>query len=160
MNSVKKLLKSENIFYDGTFDVNDILQNCADECSFLHSRDLTSINNDVHHSLSTLPNISTNNVRKLSEKLQGYHFIDDISHIKKGKYIRWINKIDPLCTLKLGGIVNDIKFLSNGTHILIFNKYMNQNIQFQYDNVLLFQKLSIEEELILVAKDIASETAI
>jgi hypothetical protein len=156
MNTLRTLLKSENIQYDGMFDVNDILKKCNDDYSFLHNNDISSIRDNVYQSLSSLPSISADKTKGLSIKLDGYHLIDDISHIRKGRYVRWININDSLCTLKHGGIVVDIKFLNNGTHILILNKYMNRNIQFRYDNVLLFEKLSIEEELILVA----SETAI
>ena len=156
MNYIKKLLKSENIHNDDTFDVNPILIGCCEDNSFLHDNCTTSIYHNVSHSLSTLPSISEQEIIMLSTKLSRYHYIDDVSHIQKGEYIRWIHKKDTLHTPKLGGIVIDIKFLNDGTHIFIYNKYTNRKIQFRYDNVLLFQKLSLDEELILLAQELSS----
>ena len=158
MNFIRKILKSESIKYDDTFDVHDILNNLTDDnYSFPHNTDITSIRENVRNSLLSFQNISSEDIKTLQSKLFAYHFVDDISHITKGKYVRWINKDDSFYLLKYGGIVMDIKFLNNGIHIVIFNKNLNRVIQFKYDNVLLFQKLSIEEELILVARDIAQD---
>ena len=47
-----------------------------------------------------------------------------------------------------GGIVADIKFLENGTYILVKNS-LNRFIQYKYDECITFQKLSVEELLLL-----------
>ena len=49
-----------------------------------------------------------------------------------------------------GGIVMDIKFLDNGTHVLCMNN-MRRFIQYKFDECYTFQKLSTEEQLILMA---------
>jgi hypothetical protein len=66
--------------------------------------------------------------------------------------VRWINKNDTSNILNIGGVVTDICFLDNGTHFLIFNRYMKRNIQIQFDKIFLFQKLSSDEEMILYLK--------
>jgi hypothetical protein len=48
--------------------------------------------------------------------------------------------------LTKGGIVADIKFLENGTYILVKNA-LNRFIQYKYDECITFQKLSVEEIL-------------
>ena len=70
--------------------------------------------------------------------------------------------------LKIGGIVTNIKFLDNGTHILIYNTNQKKFIQIKFDDVLLFQKLTFEEEIkfsigwksnmrMFIGKDIANK---
>jgi ABC-type molybdate transport system ATPase subunit len=49
-----------------------------------------------------------------------------------------------------GGIVTDIKFMNNETHILCMNS-QRRFIQYKFDECLTFQKLSVEEQLILMA---------
>jgi hypothetical protein len=46
--------------------------------------------------------------------------------------------------------VVDIKFLDNGTQILTMNS-LRRFIQFKFDECLTFQKLTVEEQLILMA---------
>ena len=69
--------------------------------------------------------------------------------LNRGKHVRWIKKDDQTHKLDMGGIVVDIKFNDNGTHILIFNKYLKRNFLMHFDKIHIFQKLSFEEELIL-----------
>ena len=40
--------------------------------------------------------------------------------------------------------------MDNGTHVLVKNK-MNQFIQIKFDDCLLFQKMTLQEQLILMA---------
>jgi hypothetical protein len=86
----------------------------------------------------------------LMKKLHEYRFVDEIYELHRGKHVRWIRKSDISHGLKLGGIVVDIKFLDNGTQILVRNRYSgNKMIQYKFDDVLTFQKLSYDEQLIL-----------
>lgn len=82
-------------------------------------------------------------------KLSDYKYIDKICDIHRGKYIRWI-RISNTQTFSLtnGGIVTDIKFLENGIYILVKNA-RNHFIQYKYDDCITFQKLSIDELLLL-----------
>jgi hypothetical protein len=49
-----------------------------------------------------------------------------------------------------GGIVVDIKFLDNGVHVLCLNN-QRRLIQYKFDGSITFQKLSVDEQLILMA---------
>jgi hypothetical protein len=49
-----------------------------------------------------------------------------------------------------GGIVVNIKFMDNGIHIITMNS-QNRFHQYKFDECITFQKLSTEEQLILMA---------
>jgi len=52
-------------------------------------------------------------------KLKGYRYVDDLSDIQYGRYIRWINLNDPEnIKLTTGGIIIDIKILASGIHVV------------------------------------------
>ena len=86
-------------------------------------------------------------VYKYCNSLLNYRLIDHVYHIHKGKHIRRMRNNK----LTNGGIVVDIKFLDNGTHILCKNK--NRFIQYRFDDCSTFQKLTPDELLILQLKD-------
>lgn len=97
-------------------------------------------------------NFSQEKTDKLCKKLSLYRFVDEICDLHVGKYVRWLRKTDTV--LKVGGIVVDIKFLDGGTHVVVYNKYLSKNpIQYKFDDVLTFQKLSEEEQLILLVQN-------
>ena len=62
--------------------------------------------------------------------------------------VRWLN-LDKK-NLTNGGIVVDIKFLKDGTQILCMNT-QKRFIQYKFDNCYTFQKMTPEEQLILMA---------
>lgn len=93
-------------------------------------------------------------VKDLYNKLKEYRLINEIFEIHTGKHVRWIRRPLPNnslpSVLTAGGIVVDIKFLDTGTHILIRSPG-GRFVQFKYDDCVIFQKLSSEEQLILTA---------
>jgi hypothetical protein len=112
--------------------------------------DLLKENNDA---LSSLTTINEKQKTELNMKLRNYRFVDEIYNLHRGKHVRWIRKTDDKCIIKIGGVVIDIKFLDNGTHVLIFNKYISKTpIQYKFDDVLTFQKLTVDEHLILFSQ--------
>ena len=73
--------------------------------------------------------------------------MEKVYHVHKGKHIRWLRN-DKLTN---GGIVVDVKFLENGTQILCKNR--QRFIQYKFDDCITFQKLTMDELLILQLKD-------
>ena len=84
-------------------------------------------------------------------KLKDYRYVDELNDLKYGQYIRWINIKNPE-NLKLtnGGIFLEIKLLDTGTHMMIKNN-MNRIFQIKMDECIVFQKLSDQERIILLA---------
>ena len=87
----------------------------------------------------------------LQKKLKEYRFIDDVKYLKFGSYIRWISLKNPE-QLKLtnGGIICDIRHINDDIHIRCKNK-MNLVFQIKLSEVIVFQKLTNQETVILKA---------
>ena len=120
---------------------------------YLENRTMPELANDVSDALTQLLN-DDQKILEYKIKLGGYRFVDELHEIHKGKHVRWIRRENGKLTN--GGIVVDIRFLDNGTHILCMNS-MRKFIQYKFDDCLTFQKLTMEEQLILMAYEYANE---
>jgi hypothetical protein len=132
-------------------DINELLNSLENKNNdYLENKTLTDINNDKYSALSQI-NLSKENVQQYCEKLAEFRLVDEVYELHKGKYVRWINiEDDPHYKLKPGGFVFDIKFLDNGVHVLCMNN-SRRFVQYKFDKCITFQKLSMEEQLILMA---------
>jgi hypothetical protein len=90
------------------------------------------------------------NIQDIMDKLKNYRYVDEIHLIHKGKNIKCINK--QTNKFSNAGIVVDIKFLQNGTHILC--KGFNNFKQIKLDDNFIFQQLTTEELFILMSNNI------
>ena len=87
------------------------------------------------------------------KKLKGYKYVDEINVLKCGMFVRWIPIVDPdNITLTHCGIVCDIKITDDGI-IIICKNFMHRHYTFKMDEVLIFQKLTGQEMVILSALD-------
>jgi hypothetical protein len=131
-------------------DVDAIIDSLESDGStdYLETETLSTIQKSVYDCLREhgIPNIP-----KYCAKLADYRYIEEICHLHKGKNVRWI-RVSGEKTLTNGGIVVDIKFLDNGMHILTKNN-QNRFIQYKFDDCLTFQKLSMGEQLVLMANE-------
>ena len=85
------------------------------------------------------------------KKLKEYRFIDDIKNLKFGGYVRWISLKNPEhIKLTNGGIICDMKEINDDIHIRCKNN-MNMIFQIKLSEVILFQKLTNQEKIILKA---------
>jgi hypothetical protein len=133
-----------------TIDIEQLLESIeSDKNDYLEGKTLGDINNDIYEKINTL---TTSNEKKkeICNKLIGYRQVDELHELHKGKHVRWIRNTLGEPNLTNGGIVIDIKFLDNGTHVLCKNN-LNRFIQYKFDDCATFQKLSSEEQLILMA---------
>jgi hypothetical protein len=132
-----------------TIDIEKLLESIEnDKNDYLENKTMRDMETEIYEIVNTLE--LTNNMKlDYCKKLVGYRYIDSINEIHKGKHIRWINKKGNLTT---GGLVVDIKFTEKGTHILCKNN-MNRFIEIKYDDCNIFQKMTMEEQMILMAYD-------
>lgn len=132
----------------------DNIQNIMDmiddyECpSNIENKNTDDIIKDI---INVLNQHNVSCIDKISSKLIGYVYIDEICDIQKGRHVRWI-RITPgsKMTLTNGGVIMDTKFTNNGTQILCKNK-ANKFIQYKFDDCISFQKMTKQEEIILMA---------
>jgi hypothetical protein len=138
-----------------TIDIEKLLSSIEkDKNDYLENKTMIDVNTDIFNKINDL-NLSETITQEMCEKLIGYRYVDEIHELHKGKYIRWTRNGNRQLTN--GGIVVDIKFLDNGTHVLTMNS-KRRFTQIKFDNCLIFQKLSVEEQLILMAYEHMSKT--
>lgn len=139
-------LKDPSLF--STIDIDNLLSKIeTDKHDYLENKTTASITDEIYTLLSEqVPPIE--NKKEICKRLVGYRYVDEINELHKGKHIRWIR--NGTGKLTNGGIVMDIKFLDNGTHVMCKNA-INRFVQYKFDECITFQKLSMEEQLIMMA---------
>jgi len=127
-----------------------------------------AINNENNESIMKYNNIKIKQVKNdllqklhfskpeikiLHEKLKDYRFVDEMTDINYGRYIRWIN-MNQVDNLKLtnGGIICEILATDNGNVITCKNA-MNRLFRIKMEECLIFQKLTDQEKLLLSVMD-------
>lgn len=149
-------------------DINAIFENVRKDTSLLANIDMDELlratDNDKNDYLNdkTLDDILEENIQaikrlklpkkeilELSNKLVGYRYIENVFDIHKGKHIRWIRHGNGNA-LTNGAIVADVKFFDNGTHI-VCTTAIGRVFQIKFNECAVFQKLSVGEQLILMA---------
>ena len=93
--------------------------------------------------------LTSEEIKSLHKTLKGYRFVEEVTDINFGSYIRWIKLTDP-SKIKLtnGGILIDIKITDSGLHLLCKNN-LNRIMQVRLDETMVFQKLTDQEKIIL-----------
>jgi hypothetical protein len=119
----------------------------------LSSKKIKSMKNDYLQKLQ----LSREKLKEYHTKLKEYRYVDDLSDIQYGRYIRWINLKDPTkISLTQGGIIIDIKICQGGIQIVCKN-FRNKKFQIKIDECFIFQKLTDQEKIILSALDYVNE---
>ena len=115
----------------------------------LDNRKVEFIKNDILQQL-TLPE---EELKIIERKLNGYRYIDELTDINYGSYIRWIKLLDPTkIKLSNGGIICDIQVHEDGIHIVCKN-YVNKFMQIRLSENLVFQKMTDQENILLSVMD-------
>ena len=95
----------------------------------------------------------------LMKKLTGYRYVDEIDSLHIGKYTRWIHKY-PITdsdavfkyVLSPGAFLTMIDYLDTGI-VFTLKTWNNKVFRINFDNCLIYQKLSAGEELVLMTAD-------
>ena len=86
-------------------------------------------------------------------KLKQYRYIDELNDLKIGAFIRWIPLADPEnIHLTQGGIICDIKITDKGI-ALVCKNFAHKHYHLNPDELMIFQKLSGQEQVLLEALD-------
>jgi len=92
-----------------------------------------------------------NDLLIIHKKLKSYRYVDDLKNLSFGGYIRWISLKNPqIIKLTNGGIICDITDIKDEIYIKCKNN-MNKIFQIKLSEVIIFQKLTNQEEVILKA---------
>jgi len=87
------------------------------------------------------------------KKLKHYRYCSDVNDFQSGQFIRWINLKDPdNIRLTNGAFLVDVIFEKNKLHLQCKNSSFKV-FQVKYDEVIVFQKISDQENVILSVLD-------
>lgn len=119
--------------------------------------------NTIKYNVLTRIGLEDDELESMLLKLSDYRYVEELQDIHHGAFVRYIpltnnnankgksNK-DNEIILKPGGFICDIKILGTGVQLLCRNHFRKM-FQLRLDEVLLFQKLTKQEEIILSVFD-------
>jgi nitroreductase len=146
-----------------TIDVDSLLSALRrNKHDHLDGKTLSDISDEIYDALETLLGSADQEreenkrvMESLCKKLLEYRLADEVHSIHLGKYVKWIRKSNPR-KITAGGFVMDIRFTDEGTNILVKCGAANPVFfQYKFDDCITFQRLSAEEQLILLAYEFA-----
>jgi hypothetical protein len=98
-------------------------------------------------------NLERSILKKFHKKLKKYRYCSDLSDLQFGNYIRWISLKNPnKLFLTNGAFFSDYVYTKNTVKVVCRN---NRGFTFQikFDEVIIFQKLNKQEEILLKVLD-------
>lgn len=109
--------------------------------------EIKSVKNNVLQQLQ----LSREKLQDFHKRLQKYRYVDEITELNSGDYVRWID-LNNAANIKIanGAFVCDIEINSDGIHLKL-KTITHRHIQLRMDEVFLFRKLTDDELVILSA---------
>ena len=108
---------------------------------------------EMTHNMLTELDLSQDIFKDYLNKLKQYRYIDELNDLKIGAFIRWIPLSDPEnIYLTQGGIICDIKITDKGI-ALVCKNFAHKHYHLNPDELMIFQKLSGQEQVLLAALD-------
>ena len=135
-------------------DVNALLYAIDDESnSYLFNLTNDKLNKMNLEILAQL-DLPRDQTISLAKKLRGYKYIDEMTDLKPGTFLRWISLIDDgtAVELKKGGLYCETKITDRGLRICVKNMF-HRHFSLNFDDYLIFQKLTNQELVLLSALD-------
>ena len=87
-------------------------------------------------------------LKELHKKLKDYRYIENVNDINYGSFIRWLNiKNADKLNLNKGAFVCEVKITEN--NILVICRVAQYYQSFKFDQCLVFQRLSNQEQVVL-----------
>jgi hypothetical protein len=135
-----------------TMDIETLLEAVeSDKHDYLENKTTQIITDEIFEQINSL-NLDIETKEKYCKGLMGYRYVDEIHELHTGKHVRWIHPEKKKLTN--GGVVTKIEFLDTGTYIQAYH-YGNRFTRYKFDENITFQKMTMEEQLILMAYEYA-----
>lgn len=131
-------------------DLLDALENEGNTSIMkLNNRKIKSIKNNVLQSLQ----LDNDILKSYHKKLKDYRYCGEFPDVQMGYFCRWINLKNPEnVRLTNGGIIIDFKLYDDGLQLVCKNN-RNMIMQIKFNEIMLFQKISNQEKVILSVLD-------
>jgi hypothetical protein len=140
-------------------DVNNLLKALDDDSNEnlfnLTTKKILEMNLNILKELQ----LNKNETMDLLKKLKEYKYVDEMSDLKYGTYLRWIPINNPTnIHLTKGALFCEMKITDDGVFIVCKNMgYSNKHFKIKMDECLIFQKLTGQEKVLLSALDYLSK---
>jgi hypothetical protein len=139
-----------------SIDIESLLSKIENEDNnYLEHKTLAIITNDIFDAITEL-NIENELAKNFCDRLSGYRYVERVCDLRNGKMMRWIKKSSETEFKKLsltnGGILMNIKIENSGILLLCRNN-ANRFFYIKFDDCLVFQKMTMEEQLIVMSYD-------
>jgi uncharacterized protein YqfB (UPF0267 family) len=109
--------------------------------------------NEMKQEILSELHLSKEEIKSIIQKLKEYAYVDEMTELRYGAFIRWIPIKDPdNVHLTPGGILCEIKVTDNGVFLACKN-FAHKYYQIKMDECLIFQKLTGQEQVLLSALD-------
>jgi len=133
-----------------TIDINSLLKAIDEKnTDYLENKTLKDINKDVFDTISD-QNCDDTAKEKMIKSLLGYRYVSEIYELHLGKAVQIIKRKDEISKLIIAGFITNIEFLDNGIYF-VCKGFKNRMFKYKFDDCHIFQKLSQNEMLILMA---------
>ena len=132
---------------------NDI----EDHCHYLVDKTTNDVQQENDTIVKSLECINFETKKQYIDRLKGWRFVEDLRDFQRGKHVRFIHKKKGKMTNPMIGL--DLKFNKNGTTVMA--RYMNGGpiaIQHNFDDHFVFQKITAEEYMVLLANQYTQTT--
>ena len=134
-----------------------------DVCELLNALENESNTSIMNLSTNKIKDMKNNMLQKLQldrntlkifhKKLKDYRYCNDLRDMQYGYYIRWISLKSPdNVKLTTGGIIIDIDIINSCIQLKVKNN-LNRIYQIKFDEAMIFQKISLQEKVILGVLD-------
>ena len=136
-------------------DVNKLLKALDDESNDTLMNFTTKTMREMTLKILRELHLSKEETREIYNKLKDYKYVDEMSDLKYGTYVRWIPIEDPEnIHLTKGALFCEMKITDNGVFCVCKNMgFPSRHFQISMDKNLIFQKLTAQELVLLSALD-------
>ena len=109
--------------------------------------------NEMKKEILSELHLSKEEIKGLLQKLKEYAYVDEMSELRYGAFVRWIPIKDPENVhLAAGGILCEINVTDDGISLTCKN-FANKYYRIKMEEFLIFQKLTSQELVLLSALD-------
>lgn len=132
-----------------SIDIDKLLDKIENtQNNYLENQTLETLSKTIFDVLQEL-DIDKESAQEYCNKLSGYRYVDRVCDLRNGIYTRWMRKTAKTPSLTNGSILVNIKM---GDSIqLVARNYNGRFVSFGLDDCIIFQKLTMEEQLILMS---------
>jgi hypothetical protein len=129
-----------------TIDIESVLKK-TDDVHYIEGKTVADLSKEIFEAVNALE-ISEENKRDICQRLIGYRWVDRLCDLRSGRLVRWVKK-DQLTN---GGLLMNVKIENTGV-ILLCKNNVGRFFSIKWDDSVIFQKLTMEEQLVLMANE-------